>query len=83
MEKNAKVTAGGEKHLVYKNQNGEIMVTHPNQDKGKWDTISLTEKSGAKTIKQGVKDVKDWHKYHPYRKEGISCKETIKKMFKK
>ena len=68
-----KVSAGGEKHVVYKKTNkigkgkpGDIMVNHPTTDKGKWDTIDLTKKAGAKTVKQGVASVKKWHKEHPY-----------------
>lgn len=83
MDKNTKVTAGDEKHIVYKNkQTGHIMVTHPGVDKGKYDTIDLSEKSGATTVKEGVKSVKSWHKNNPYIK-GLSSPETIKKMFKK
>ncbi len=51
----ARVTAGGEKHKIYKKTTkkgegkvGNIMVNHPTKDKGKWDTIDLTEKSGAR-----------------------------------
>ena len=53
----ARVTADGEKHRIYKKTNkigkgkpGDIMVNHPTKDKGKWDTINLTKKAGAKTI---------------------------------
>ena len=67
-----KVTAGNEKHVVYKKTNkigkgkpGDIMINHPTTDKGRFDTIDLTEKTGAKTIKQGVASVKKWHKQHP------------------
>jgi hypothetical protein len=77
MAKKIKVTAGGEKHVVYKKESatglgkgkkGSIMVTHPTSDKGKWDTIDLTQKSKAKTVKQGVASVKKWHKENPYKK---------------
>jgi hypothetical protein len=77
MAKKIKVTAGGEKHVVYKKESatglgkgkkGNIMVTHPTSDKGKWDTIDLTQKSKAKTVKQGVASVKKWHKENPYKK---------------
>lgn len=71
----AKVTAGGEKHKVYKKTNsigkgkpGDIMVNHPTKDKGKWDTINLTKKAGAKTVAQGVAATKKWHKENPYPK---------------
>lgn len=67
-------SAGGEKHKVYEKESptgngkgveGHIMVTHPTMDKGKWDTIDLTEKSGAKTIAQGVNATKQWHEENP------------------
>lgn len=68
----ARVTAGGEKHRIYKKTNkigegkpGDIMVNHPTKDKGKWDTINLTKKAGAKTIKQGIAATKKWHKENP------------------
>ena len=73
-----KVSAGGEKHVVYKKtsatgigkgKKGDIMVNHPTKDKGQWDTIDLTKKAGAKTVKQGVAATKKWHKEHPYKKK--------------
>jgi hypothetical protein len=76
-----KVSAGGEKHVVYKKtsptgvgkgKKGDIMVNHPTTDKGKWDTIDLTKINKAKTIKEGVSSVKKWHKEHPMMKNGGS-----------
>ena len=71
----ARVTADGEKHRIYKKTNkigegkpGHIMVNHPTKDKGKWDTIDLTQKAGAKTIKQGIAATKKWHRENPYPK---------------
>jgi len=71
----ARVTADGEKHRIYKKTNkigkgktGDIMVNHPTKDKGKWDTINLTKKAGAKTIKQGIAATKKWHRENPYPK---------------
>lgn len=68
-----KLTAGGEKHVIYKKTTkrgegkvGNIMVNHPTTDKGKWDTIDLTKKAKAKTVKQGVAATKKWHKENPY-----------------
>jgi len=68
-----KVTAGGEKHVIYKKTTkrgegkvGNIMVNHPTKDKGVWDTIDLTKKSGAKTVQQGIASTKKWHKENPY-----------------
>lgn len=67
-----KVVAGGEKHVVYKATKksakakpGDIVVNHPTKDKGKWDTINLTRKAKAKTVKQGVAATKKWHKDNP------------------
>ena len=66
------VMAGGEKHVVYKSAKnsskatkGDIIVNHPTKDKGKWDTINLTKKAKAKTVKQGVAATKKWHKDNP------------------
>lgn len=71
----ARVTAGGEKHRIYKKTTkkgegkvGSIMVNHPTKDKGVWDTIDLTQKAGAKTIKQGIAATKKWHRENPYPK---------------
>jgi len=73
--KKVKVTAGGEKHVVYKKTTkkgegkvGHIMVNHPTKDKGQWDTIDLTAKAKAKTVKQGVAVTKKCHKENPYPK---------------
>jgi hypothetical protein len=72
-----KVTAGGEKHIVYKKtsptgigkgKKGHIMVNHPTINKGEWDTIDLTQKAKAKTVKQGIAATKKWHKENPYPK---------------
>jgi hypothetical protein len=68
------VSAGGEKHLIYKKQSptgngkgvkGDIMVTHPTMDKGKWDTIDLTKIAGANTVEQGIAATKKWHEENP------------------
>ena len=80
-----KVTAGGEKHVIYKKTTkrgegkvGNVMVNHPTKDKGVWDTIDLTKKSGAKTIKQGIASTKKWHKENPYNdmKKQLTKKEN-------
>jgi len=82
MVKKTKLTAGGEKHVVYKKESatgvgegkkGHIMVNHPTKNKGKWDTIDLTQKAKAKTVAQGVAATKKWHKENPY-KNGKSKK---------
>lgn len=83
--KGGKVTfsTDGEKHVVYKKQSptgmgkgkeGHIMVNHPTKDKGKWDTIDLTEKANAKTVAQGVAATKKWHKENPMEKYAIGGK---------
>ena len=79
----ARVTADGEKHRIYKKTNkigkdepGDIMVNHPTKDKGKWDTITLTKKAGAKTVKQGIAATKKWHKENPYPKTKKNGKDS-------
>jgi hypothetical protein len=69
MAAKVKLTTGTEKHLVYKKTTkrgegkvGDIMVNHTNKNKGSYDTISLTRTANAKTVAQGVKAEKDWHK---------------------
>jgi hypothetical protein len=77
MAKKTKLTAGGEKHVVYKKESatgvgegkkGHIMVNHPTKNKGKWDTIDLTKMGRAKTVAQGVAATKKWHKENLYPK---------------
>ena len=87
MAKKVKVSAGGEKHVVYKKTTkqgkgkpGNIMVNHPTMDKGKWDTIDLTKKAGAKTVAQGVAATKKWHKDNPdYKYKGRGNKKNKQK----
>ena len=84
--KKVKVTAGGEKHIVYKKTTkkgegkvGNIMVNHPTKDKGQWDTIDLTAKGRAKTVKQGIAATKKWHKDNPdykYKGKGNGKKQS-------
>lgn len=79
-------SAGGEKHKIYKKESptgngegvkGHIMVTHPTMDKGKWDTIDLTEKSGAQTVSEGVAATKKWHEENPeYGKGGYTVRRS-------
>ena len=54
----------GVKHTVKKNKKGDVIVDH--EAKAKAGKINLTKKGGSKTIKQGVKAVKDWHKENPH-----------------
>ena len=53
--------ADGEKHTVKKNSKGDVIVDHAG-NKGKYDKINLTKKSGAKTVKQGVAATKKYHR---------------------
>jgi hypothetical protein len=55
------IKAAGEKHTIKKDKKGDIIVDHAGK-KGKYDKINLTKKAGAKSVKQGVKATKDWHK---------------------
>jgi len=61
-KKVAKFTApDGKGHAVYK-KGGDIVVDHLGKKSGKWDRINLTKKAGAKTISQGVKATKNYHR---------------------
>ena len=51
----------GKTHKVYKSGD-KVMVDHTAKKGGKWDKINLTKEAGAKTVSQGVKAVKKWHK---------------------
>jgi hypothetical protein len=55
------IKAAGKKHVIKKNKQGDVVVDHAGNT-GKYDKINLTKKAGAKTISQGVKATKDWHK---------------------
>jgi hypothetical protein len=57
-------------HKVSKNKKGDVVVEHTNTNQGKWDKINLTKMGGSKTVKQGVKAVKSWHKNNPHRSQG-------------
>jgi hypothetical protein len=77
MAAKVKLTTGTEKHVVYKKTTkrgegkvGDIMVNHTNKNKGSYDTISLTRTAKAKTVAQGVKAEKDWHKKNDKMKTG-------------
>ena len=83
--KKVKVTAGGEKHVVYKKTTkkgegkvGHIMVNHPTKDKGQWDTIDLTKIGRAKTVAQGVAATKKWHRDNPDYKYKGKGKQFVK-----
>lgn len=83
-------TYAGENHRVYEKESptgngkgikGHIMVNHPTENKGKWDTIDLTKITNGKvkTVAQGVASTKKWHKENPEYANGgkISSWEII------
>jgi len=67
------VKVGGQTHKVFKKKvdkgigsKGDVVVDHTaGKPAGKWDKINLTEKSKAKTVKQGVASVRKWHRENP------------------
>jgi hypothetical protein len=63
----AKIKVSGKVHDVKKNKKGEVIVDHAGNI-GKYDKINLTKKAGAKTVKQGEKATRDWHKKNPHTK---------------
>jgi hypothetical protein len=67
----ARLTAGGLKHKVTKTKEdrgvgdrGDIIVEQTSES-GKKERMNLTRLAGSKTVKQGVKATKDYHKKHP------------------
>ena len=68
-EKPKTLKVSGVKHTVKANKKGDIVVDHAG-NQGKWDKINLTKMGGSKTVKQGVKAVKSWHKNNPHRSQG-------------
>jgi hypothetical protein len=65
----SKIQAGGATHVVKKNKRGDIVVDHAASAKaGKYDKINLTKKAGAKTVKEGEKATRAWHKKNPHTK---------------
>jgi hypothetical protein len=48
---------------------GDIIVDHTATTKGKYDKMNLTKKAGAKTVGEGVKSTRDWHKKNPQKKK--------------
>ena len=59
-EKPVTLKVGGTGHKVSKKKD-QVIVDHLGQKTGKYDKINLTKVGGSKTVKQGVKAVKDWH----------------------
>lgn len=62
------VSIQGVKHTVKKNKNGDIIVEHTNISNGKYDKINLTKKANVKTVSEGLKATREWHKKNPYHK---------------
>jgi hypothetical protein len=67
----ARVTAGGLKHTVTKKKEdrgagnrGDIIVEQTSKS-GKKERMNLTKLAGSKTVAQGVKATKKYHKEHP------------------
>jgi len=80
-------TYAGENHRVYEKESptgngkgieGHIMVNHPTENKGKWDTIDLTKITNGKvkTVAQGVASTKKWHKENPEYADGGMIKRA-------
>ena len=63
-----KVMAGGAPHVVYK-KDKKVIVDHLGKKGGKWDKIDLTKNGGAKSVKEGVKAVRSWHKTNSHKKD--------------
>ena len=64
----AKIKVSGKVHNVKKNKKGEVIVDHAGKNDPEWDKINLTKKAGAKTVKEGEKETKAWHKKNPHTK---------------
>ena len=64
----ATLKAGGAPHKVYK-EDGKVVVDHLGKKGGKYDKINLTKqtKGKVKTVSQGVKSTKAWHKENPHK----------------
>lgn len=63
----AVVKVGGQTHKVFKNKSGDVIVDHTaGRPAGKMDKINLTKKAKAKTIDQGIKAIRKWHRENPY-----------------
>ena len=60
-----KVSIQGVSHSVKKNKKGDVVVEHTNINNGKYDKINLTKKAKVKTVSEGVKATKKWHKDNP------------------
>lgn len=64
-KKKLKIT--GVTHVITVDKKGDVTVNHPGLKKGKWKKANLTKVAGVKTVKQGVKASKTWHKKNPHK----------------
>lgn len=79
-----KLKVGGTEHVVHKNKKGEVVVHHTKISAGKYDKINLTKKANVKTVDEGVKATKEWHKDNPHMKyDKKSSDKVCKKCGKK
>lgn len=62
-----KLYVGDAPHVVYKKKD-KVIVDHLGKKGGKWDKINLTKHGGSKTVGEGVKAVKSWHKTRSHKK---------------
>lgn len=69
-------TQDGVGHVVTKKKSdkgpgkkGDIIVDHTAKKGGKYDKMNLTKVAGSKTIKDGVKATRKWHKENPQKKK--------------
>lgn len=62
-----KIKVSGVPHVI-KKKGKDVVVDHPTVDNGKYDKLNLTKqtKGKVKTVKQGVKSTKEFHKDNPH-----------------
>jgi hypothetical protein len=65
-KKKLKIT--GVTHIISVDKKGDVKVDHPGIKKGEWKKANLTKVAGVKTVKQGVRSAKSWHKDNPHKK---------------
>lgn len=65
-------TQDGVGHIVKKKKSdkgigkkGDIIVDHTAKKSGKYDKMNLTKVAGSKTVTDGVKATRKWHKENP------------------
>ncbi len=69
VSKKKKLKITGVTHVITIDKKGNITVDHPGLKKGPWKKANLTKVAGVKTIKQGIKSAKAWHKNNPHKKK--------------